>query len=97
MKCKYKVAGETIFPDLRAGRVAKCDRCLKVSTEVSRKRKRAGGQRTGREFTGLVCGRKQKYSEDSSADEDENVFHEAGVMKVCWRLPVRSALVVNIP
>ena len=97
VKCKYRVVGETIFPDLRAGRVAKCDRCLKVSTEASRKRKRVGGQRSGREPTGLICGRKQKYSEDSSADEDENMFQEAGVMKVCWKLPVRSALVINGP
>lgn len=78
--------GETIFPDLRAGRVAKCENCLKKLAEASKvgkKRKRAGVHKSGRESSGSSTGRKQKYSEDSSADEDENVFQEAGIMKVC--------------
>ena len=51
---------------------------------MGRKRKRGGGQKSGRESTGSTGGggRKQKYSEDSSADEDETMFQEAGVMKV---------------
>ncbi|KAF8422055.1 DHS-like NAD/FAD-binding domain-containing protein [Tirmania nivea] len=86
VKCKHKVPGETIFPDLHAGRVAKCDMCLRKATEaakVGRKRKRGGGQKSGRESTGSIGGggRKQRYSEDSSADEDEIMFQEAGVMK----------------
>jgi len=61
--------------------------CLRKATEaakVGRKRKRIGGQKSGRESTGSTGGggRKQKYSEDSSADEDETMFQEAGVMKV---------------
>ena len=86
VKCKYKVPGEIIFPALRAGRVAKCDVCLRKAAEmvkVGRKRKRGGGQKSGRESTGSISGgRKQKYSEDSSADEDETILQEAGVMKV---------------
>jgi len=51
--------------------------------KVGRKRKRGGGQKSGRESTGSISGgRKQKYSEDSSADEDETILQEAGVMKV---------------
>src|SRR5947209_6490365 len=69
VKCRYKVPGEEIFPDLRAGRVAKCDMCLRKATEaakVGRKRKRGGGKKSGRESTGSTGGggRKQKYSDD---------------------------------
>ncbi|KAI5808852.1 DHS-like NAD/FAD-binding domain-containing protein [Peziza echinospora] len=91
VKCKYKVEGEKIFPDLRAGKVARCERCLGMvgnngnGSAAGKKRKRGGkGRGRGREATagsnGLV-GRKQKYSEDSSADEEECAFQEAGVMK----------------
>ncbi|KAF8474749.1 chromatin regulatory protein sir2 [Kalaharituber pfeilii] len=82
VKCKYKVPGEAIFPDLRAGRVAKCEMCLKRINEAknTKKRKRAGNKGSGgREPIG--SGRKQRYSEDSSAEEEEYEIQEAGVMK----------------
>lgn len=84
VKCKHQVPGETIFPELKRGMVAKCDNCLKLlaasknrkrvnnNSDTWKKRKRAknGGEH-----------KKKRYSEDSSAEEEEVNFREAGVMK----------------
>ncbi|KAL7273006.1 NAD-dependent histone deacetylase sir2 [Rhizina undulata] len=75
IKCGYKVQGETIFPDMRAGRIAKCEKCLQTllaNKKTGRKRKR------NRTSDGP---RKKKYSEDSSAEEEELDIREAGVVK----------------
>lgn len=82
VKCKHKVPGEVIFPDLRAGRVARCERCLQRQAEQAkaqaatrkRKRKRSKSQE-GRKA------QKKRYSEDSSAEEEEMNHREAGIMK----------------
>lgn len=92
MKCNYQVPGEAIFPELKRGVVAKCDRCLKILSETSgaagKKRKRAKSKnREGVEGEKVERARKKKYSEDSSAEEDEVNFREAGVMKVYTNLP----------
>lgn len=80
VKCGYQVPGDTIFPELHRGVVAKCDRCLKLLSETNgaagKKRKRRGQHKNTPPMS-----RKKKYSEDSSAEEEEINFREAGVMK----------------
>lgn len=77
VKCGYKVPGQDIFPDLKRGRVAKCEKCIKTAEQANaalkRKRKRTSeGPR-----------KNKRFAEDSSADEDEGNYYDAGVMKVC--------------
>jgi NAD+-dependent protein deacetylase SIR2 len=81
VKCGHQVPGHEIFPDLRRGRVAKCDACIKraeqANAALKRKRKRTSeGPR-----------KNKRFAEDSSADEDEGNYYDAGVMKVCDKSP----------
>ena len=78
IECGYKVDCQKIYYDLKAGKVARCDQCIRKIREVKPgfKRKRSsngsGGSRKKR----------QKSYEDSTDDEDEDIA-VAGVMKVC--------------
>ncbi|RPB15008.1 SIR2-domain-containing protein [Morchella conica CCBAS932] len=74
IKCRTRVPGTTIFPDLRAGKVARCEACLLANKTATAGRKRKRG-RSGDTW------KKKRYSEDSSAEEEEFEFREAGVMK----------------
>ena len=79
IECHYKVNGEEIYPDLRAGRVARCARCtqqLRSSKAPPLKRKRSSNS------AGSNKKRREDY-EDSTDEEDSNI-PEAGVMKVSY-------------
>lgn len=76
VKCKHRVPGEVIFPDMRAGKVARCDACFKTMAEA----KKAAGKKRKRGKGGDTW-RKKRYSEDSSAEEEEFEIREAGIMK----------------
>ncbi|KAH0544958.1 hypothetical protein FGG08_000884 [Glutinoglossum americanum] len=66
VKCGYRVPGEAIFEDLKAGRVARCPDC------GSNKRKRGASQNKG----------KNKRSSGGDSDDDEEYdIPEPGVMK----------------
>lgn len=76
--CRARVPGETIFPEILAGKIPRCKRCLDLiriqqgSTGMKRKRsKNSTEKKRQRRFEG---------SSDSSSDEDDNI-PEAGVMK----------------
>ena len=73
IKCRYQVEGQTIFDDVKAGKVPKCPRCLidNGSSNGSKKRKRGAGQNEG----------KRNRSTDNSDDEAYDI-PEPGVMKV---------------
>jgi len=77
VKCGYKVPGEEIFKDLRAGQIARCGRCLKTlldsKAQMKRKRSRNGDTKSRRHRPG---------SDDDSSDEGDYDMPEAGVMKV---------------
>lgn len=78
----YKVNGEEIYKDLKAGRVARCDRCirhLRQKTPAGLKRKRSSN--------GLLRKKKRQDYEDSTDDEDYDIA-VAGVMKVSTLSPV---------
>lgn len=73
--CGHSVPGETIFPDIKAGRIPRCDACtsrlrstLKPGV-MKRKRSRNGQEKKKR---------RNDYSSDDDSDYD---IQEAGVMK----------------
>ncbi|KAI9816416.1 MAG: NAD-dependent histone deacetylase sir2 [Thelocarpon impressellum] len=72
VKCRHRVQGEDIYPDLKAGRVARCPRCLQELLETrpaGLKRKRSGKHA------------KKGQGESDSSDEGDYDVPEAGVMK----------------
>ncbi|KAI9737314.1 MAG: NAD-dependent histone deacetylase sir2 [Claussenomyces sp. TS43310] len=75
VKCAAKVPGEDIYPELKAGLVPKCKRCMRAlrdAQSMKRKRSKNGtAKKRIRHFRG---------SPDSSSDEDYDT-PEAGVMK----------------
>ncbi|KAF3905473.1 hypothetical protein ABW20_dc0106590 [Dactylellina cionopaga] len=75
VKCKFQVSGEEIFEDLRAGKIAKCPKCVETEMakqQVGKKRKRGAT---------VSKSRKNKYNDDSSDEEDWSLEAEIGVMK----------------
>ncbi|EGX53289.1 NAD-dependent histone deacetylase sir2 [Orbilia oligospora] len=75
VKCKFQVSGEEIYDDLRAGKIAKCPKCVEAEVakqQVGKKRKRG---------TAAPKSRKNKYNDDSSDEEDWALEADIGVMK----------------
>ena len=71
VECKYQVPGETIFPDIRAGNIPRCERCLKrLSAAPKLKRKRSSNGQD----------KKRRRGGDDSSDDDYDI-PDAGVMK----------------
>ncbi|MCJ1426674.1 NAD-dependent histone deacetylase sir2, partial [Sticta canariensis] len=76
VECNYKVRGEEIYRDLKAGRVPRCDRCIRNLREAKPagiKRKRSSG--------GLPKGKKIRKEYEDSTDEENYEIAVAGVMK----------------
>lgn len=77
IQCHYRVPGESIYPQIRAGEIPKCHNCLqalraaKGSAGMKRKRSKKGGVRKR--------SRNRDYDSDS-LDEDDDVV-QAGIMK----------------
>ncbi|OAA51710.1 NAD-dependent histone deacetylase, silent information regulator Sir2 [Metarhizium rileyi] len=77
VRCRYQVRGELIFPDIRAGNIPKCPRCVQSprAGAGSAKRKRSAGvdKRRNRRWSAA----------DSSSDADDSDcdISSAGVMK----------------
>ena len=77
IECKYQVPCEKIYYGLKAGKVARCDNCIKMLRQVK------PGMKRKRSSNGLLPSKKRRQSyEDSSDDEDDDIA-VAGVMKVC--------------
>ncbi len=76
VECKFKVKGEDIQTDLKAGRVARCPRCVQQL-----KQGRIGGLKRKRSSNGHSNRRRNSYDDDSDEEEDDNI-RVAGVMKV---------------
>ena len=77
-ECKYKVNCEEIGKDLKAGRVARCNRCLKILQDMKPgfKRKRCAGNSSKPKKNRQIY----EDSTDEDEDEDEDMI-VAGVMK----------------
>ncbi|KAI6249573.1 NAD-dependent protein deacetylase hst1 [Erysiphe necator] len=76
--CKYQVPGDTIFDDIRAGRIPLCENCTQnirtISLPKIMKRKRPRNSQEKRRKTNNC------RTNDTSSDED-NEIPKAGVMK----------------
>lgn len=74
IQCNYQVQGEEIFPDIKAGKIPRCPRCIqKLNPPGGRtKRKRSAGPGGSR--------RRRGRGEDDS-EESEYDIPQAGVMK----------------
>jgi len=79
-KCGAKVPGEAIFPDIRAGRIPKCKRCIQnlraapESAAMKRKRSKNGTHEAKKR-------KKADYEDSSNEEDDEYDLPGAGVMK----------------
>lgn len=73
-KCGYKVPGETIFPDIKASRIPRCDRCTShLRANGSSKRKRSKKRASS--------GKRSRYNSDDTDEDDDFNIEEAGIMK----------------
>ncbi|KAL6872994.1 chromatin regulatory protein sir2 [Trichoderma novae-zelandiae] len=72
VQCHYQIEGDKIFPDIRAGKIPRCTRCLSsLKTAGAPKRKRSAGAEKKR----------RRWAEDSSDDNSDYDVPSAGVMK----------------
>ncbi|KAL8839494.1 MAG: hypothetical protein Q9170_001717 [Blastenia crenularia] len=76
LECKYRVRGEEIYKDLKAGRVARCDRCIRTLRQV-----KPFGIKRKRSMNGLPSSKKKRQSYEDSTDDEEYDIAVAGVMK----------------
>ncbi|KAG9257788.1 DHS-like NAD/FAD-binding domain-containing protein [Emericellopsis atlantica] len=78
VECGYKTAGEDIFPDIRAGVIPKCPRCIQRLRPAAPKRKRSSEGPNGRRRR-----RKNGHDDDDDDDDDDPAYDipQAGVMK----------------
>ncbi|KAL9477317.1 hypothetical protein ACSS6W_007158 [Trichoderma asperelloides] len=74
VQCRYQIPGEKIFPDIRAGKIPKCTRCLsslKASGAAPKRKRSAGAEKKRRRWA----------DNDSSDDNSEYDIPTTGVMK----------------
>ncbi|KAL6717818.1 NAD-dependent histone deacetylase sir2 [Lecanora helva] len=74
LECKHKVPCKDIYYDLKAGKVARCDNCIKRLRQVQ------PGMKRKRSSNGPLPPKKRQSYEDSTDDEDDDIA-VAGVMK----------------
>ncbi|KAE9581295.1 NAD-dependent protein deacetylase hst1 [Colletotrichum fructicola] len=72
VQCGFKCVGDDIFPDIKAGKIPRCPRCVQnLRPNGSTKRKRSAGTERKR----------RRFSSDDSTTDDEYDIPSAGVMK----------------
>ncbi|KAG5929155.1 hypothetical protein E4U42_006979 [Claviceps africana] len=92
VQCGYRMDGQAIFPDIRAGKIPRCPRCiqsLRAANSSGKKRKRSaggadGGKRRRRQQQQQQQQSPRRWSSarDSSDDDDlDDDIPQAGVMK----------------
>lgn len=77
LECKYKVKGEEIFKDMKAGRVARCDQCIR-----NIRQSRPGGLKRKRNSSGISRSKRKRENYEDSTDSEDYDVAAAGVMKV---------------
>lgn len=90
LRCSYQIDGETIFPDIKAGNIPRCPRCiqsLRVDNGAIKRKRSAGADNTRRrrQQQQQKQQKQQRWSaHDDSSDDDNNSdfdIPQAGVMK----------------
>ncbi|KAI1141815.1 putative histone deacetylase SIR2 [Hypoxylon sp. FL0543] len=76
-KCKHRVKGDTIFADIKAGRIPRCAKC------VASLRSGNGSMKRKRSYNSKANGKKtrRRSSEEEEDDDDQYDIPSAGVMK----------------
>lgn len=77
LECKYKVNGEEIVKDMKAGRVARCDQCIRKIRQS-----RPGGLKRKRNSSGISRSKRKRDKFEDSTDSEDYDVAAAGVMKV---------------
>lgn len=78
-KCHHKVAGESIFDDIRAGRIPRCPRCIEALRATGSLKRKRGTRRSGTSSSASSRRGSRKYDSDGSDDEPD--MPEAGILK----------------
>lgn len=73
-KCGHQVPGETIYADIRAGKIPRCDECIK-------KQRPNGGVKRKRSYNNSASGKRRRRSSDDSDDDADYDIPAAGIMK----------------
>lgn len=75
IQCEYKMEGEKIFPDIKAGNIPRCPRCIQNlrATGGSMKRRRPKAAKKKK--------KRARWTDGSSDDDSEYDIPSAGVMK----------------
>jgi NAD-dependent histone deacetylase SIR2 len=77
IKCGWQTVGETIFPEIRAGKIPRCPKCtqsLRPTGTFKRKRSGNGKDRPRRRRTG-------EYDDEDDDDDEAYSIPSSGVMK----------------
>ncbi|TVY38768.1 NAD-dependent protein deacetylase [Lachnellula subtilissima] len=74
IQCKYQVDGTVIFPDIRANRIPRCDKCI----ALLRAQKGANGMKRKRSANGQDKKRRRFDSNSDSEEEEDYDIPEAG-------------------
>lgn len=77
VECKYKVRGEEIYKDLKAGKIARCDRCIRHIRQA-----KPAGIKRKRSSNGMLSSKKKRDEFEDSTDDEDYDIAVAGVMKV---------------
>ncbi|KAK7421504.1 NAD-dependent histone deacetylase sir2 [Neonectria magnoliae] len=73
VQCGYKMAGEKIFPEIKADKIPRCPRCIQTL--------RAAGGNVKRKRSAGAEKKRRRWSAEESSDESEYDMPTAGVMK----------------
>ncbi|KAL8929849.1 MAG: hypothetical protein Q9208_000993 [Pyrenodesmia sp. 3 TL-2023] len=76
VECGYRVKCEEIYKDLKAGRVARCDRCVRTLRQT-----KPFGIKRKRSMNGFAPNKKKRQSYEDSTDDEDYEIAVAGVMK----------------
>ncbi|MCJ1223623.1 NAD-dependent histone deacetylase sir2 [Toensbergia leucococca] len=75
-ECQYKVNGEEIYKDLKAGRVARCDRCIRRLRQA-----KSNGLKRKRTSNSTSSSKKKRNDYEDGFSEEDYDIATAGVMK----------------
>lgn len=73
-KCGYKVLGEVIYADIKAGRIPRCDKCIALLRANGASKRKRGKKRSS-------SGKRSRYNSDDTDEDDDFNIPEAGIMK----------------